>query len=115
MQENCIFLLFGECTNGVPCQELLKGVLNETFIERTGTKKKSIVQRTVKEIDRGVDIDVPSQRALRDRNPQDLANTFASRIEPAVAKGRGKLRIGLGFGHKRADEISSRAAKEGRL
>ncbi len=68
--------------------ELLVDSINETLVDDSRPKEQAIVKRAVKEIGRGVDIDVLSQRAFRYRSPHNLANTFATRVEPVVAKAR---------------------------
>lgn len=89
----------------MPRHKLAEGARDETLVKRARAKQQPIIQGTVKEIDRCIDVDVPSQRALFDRRPQSSANAVAAQIEPAIAKRFGKLRIGLRFGDQRSGEI----------
>jgi|GEM_PF-2587260 len=60
----------------MPRHKLAEGARDETLVKRVRAKQQPIIQRSVKEIDRRIDIYAPSQRALFDRRPQSSPSTI---------------------------------------
>jgi hypothetical protein len=96
-------------------EELTVDVVSETPVESVRTQQEAIVERSVEEIDRGVDIEVPAERAFRNGCLHDLADACTSRIQPALPECNRELGIGLSFGYEGADEVPAGTSKEGYL
>ena len=72
-------------------------VLDKLFIERSGSKHKPIINRAIEQVDGCVDVDISSNRPFHHSFTHRLSHPLTARIEPAFAKGLGKLWIGLGL------------------